>query len=222
MQRWPIYLFLVQLAGYLAVAGISYLLPSVFLGHPIRFLSPGILLLGGLHLGFNAKTVLPGRYGPTLKYTIGVILIGGSLWLAWPAQTESAIDWQPYSKSAVEQARAAGKPILIDFYADWCPPCHQMERYVFSKESVAQAADGVVTLRVDASDRRANSTQQTLRRYNVDGLPSLLFMGPDGQERSELRLVGFHSADRVIAHLKALKNESVQTTMVPNEPIPNG
>ena len=222
MQRWPIYVFLIQVAGCLVAAAISYIVPWVFLGHPIRFLSPAILLLGGLHLGFAGTTTLPVRYGRALKHTIGVLLVGGSLWLAWPAETESAMDWEAYSETALKQAQSQGKPVVIDFYADWCPPCHRMDRFVFSKESVAQAADDMVTLRVDATDRRAKSTQKTLNRHNVEALPTLLFLGDNGRERRDLRLVGFQPARRVIDHLRALQTETDQTSAVENDRNPRG
>jgi thiol:disulfide interchange protein DsbD len=86
-------------------------------------------------------------------------------------------------------ARADGQWVLIDYYADWCVSCKIMEKNVFAKREVLQALNGVRLLRVDVTADNAAS-RELLERYTVPGPPTLLWLGPDGDERRERRMTG--------------------------------
>jgi thiol:disulfide interchange protein DsbD len=102
-------------------------------------------------------------------------------------------------------ARAAGKPVLLDFYADWCTACKELERYTFSDPGVVRALEGVVLLQSDVTANDAQD-QGLLKGYGLIGPPALLFFGPDGAERRGYRLVGFVAAEPFRAHVeKALR-----------------
>ena len=90
-------------------------------------------------------------------------------------------------------AAAAGRPVMLDFYADWCVSCKEMERYTFTDPAVQQALAGVVLLKADVTANDA-ADQALLQRFGIFGPPTIAFWGPDGTERKPYRVVGFMKA----------------------------
>jgi thiol:disulfide interchange protein DsbD len=89
----------------------------------------------------------------------------------------------------LDAARAQGQWVLLDYYADWCVACKVMEKQVFGKAQVLQALSDVRLLRLDVTADNAAS-RELLGRYKVPGPPSLLWIGPDGEERRSQRITG--------------------------------
>src|SRR5690606_33420357 len=89
-------------------------------------------------------------------------------------------------------ARAAGKPLMFDFYADWCVSCKEMEKYTYTDPDVQAALADFVLLKADVT---ANDEvdQALMQRFGIVGPPGTLFF-VDGAELRGLRLVGFEKA----------------------------
>ena len=103
------------------------------------------------------------------------------------------------------KAKTAGKSVMLDFYADWCVSCKEMEMFTFSDPAVQQALEGVVLLKADVT---ANDDIDTAlyKHFGIIGPPSIMFFGTDGIERKNYRVVGFVKAEQFSAHIKqALK-----------------
>ena len=79
--------------------------------------------------------------------------------------------------------------ILVDFYADWCVSCHVIERNVFGDPIVAARLEQMQVLRPDVTHNDATD-QALLKHWGVMGPPTLILVGPDGDERRDLRMVG--------------------------------
>ena len=95
--------------------------------------------------------------------------------------------------AAVAAAAAAGKPAMLDFYADWCVSCKEMERDTFPDARVRAALANAVLLQADVTANNADD-QALLRRFGIFGPPTIAFYGPDGVERARYRVVGFMPA----------------------------
>ena len=107
--------------------------------------------------------------------------------------------------AALAKAKAAGKPVMLDFYADWCTSCKEMEAFTFTDASVQQALTGTVLLQADVT---ANDDKDTAlyKHFGIIGPPSIMFFGADGKERKNYRVVGYMKAEQFKQHvLQALK-----------------
>lgn len=104
--------------------------------------------------------------------------------------------------AAVAAATAAGQPVMLDFYADWCTSCIEMERYTFTDAGVQAALAGAVLLQADVTANDA-ADQALLRRFGIFGPPTIVFFGPDGVERPNYRVVGFKPAADFADHARA-------------------
>jgi thiol:disulfide interchange protein DsbD len=100
-------------------------------------------------------------------------------------------------------AQERGQAVMVDFYADWCVSCKEMERYTFAKAEVQQALSGVLLLQADVT-ANDDADKALLKRFNLIGPPSILFYDESGAERPELTLVGFKPADEFVKHIEKL------------------
>lgn len=109
-------------------------------------------------------------------------------------------------KNEIAAAKAAGKYIMLDFYADWCTYCKKFEDYVFTNKEVQSLLKDFVLLQADVT---ANDEQdQGLNRYtSVQAPPAILFFGKDGKEIRNYRIVGDMNAETFIKHVKQILNK---------------
>jgi thiol:disulfide interchange protein DsbD len=101
----------------------------------------------------------------------------------------------------VAAASAAGKSAMLDFAADWCVSCKEMEKYTFPDPGVKAALANVVLLRADVTENN-DDDQALLKRFGIFGPPTIAFFGPNGVEQTEFRLVGYVEADKFRAHVE--------------------
>jgi thiol:disulfide interchange protein DsbD len=96
------------------------------------------------------------------------------------------------------KARAAGQPVIVDFYASWCTDCVRMEKTTFRNPQVQAALAGYVLLQADvtANDAASNAIK---KKFGVFGPPAVLFFGPDGRERKELNFYGYRDVSEFLA-----------------------
>ena len=105
----------------------------------------------------------------------------------------------------LERANAAGKTVMLDFYADWCVSCKEMEAFTFSDPAVQKALDGVVLLQADVTPNDEKDTE-LYKHFGIIGPPSIMFFGTDGKENRNYRVVGFMPADKFSEHVKRAFN----------------
>lgn len=172
---------LVGMAAYI----LSPLLPAV-LGFPVVLAL--LLAVGGIHLGWIDKT---GETFPRFMYfkrILGLLFVAaGCVALLWPAPERVHIQWVPYNEKHLAQALSEKKPVILDFYADWCEPCRALDEEVFSDPGIVRMSRGFVTLRVNLT-RRHPYQEALLRKYGVRGVPTVIFLNREGIEEKALRI----------------------------------
>jgi len=153
----------------------------------------------GAAFALRAVGVVAGLYGVALA-------AGGALGGTDPlapipafAAKHATLSFRPIHSVAdldreVAQAKARGESVLVDFSAEWCTSCKEMERYTFTDLTVQQALARTVLLRADVTANSADD-QALLKRFGIFGPPTIAFYGSDGEERTQYRVVGFMRAD---------------------------
>ena len=137
-------------------------------------------------------------------FVIIIGLAGGSRDLLQPlkvfqgggtaAQQQAELNFEYINSIEELQARVGqGQPVMLDFYADWCVSCIEMERFTFSDPQVQAALDGVVLLKADVTANTADH-RALMRELGIVGPPAILFYNPAGVEQRGQRVVGFKNA----------------------------
>lgn len=105
--------------------------------------------------------------------------------------------------AALAEARAAGQPVMLDFTADWCISCKEMEEYTFPDAGVVGALQPFLLLRADVTDNN-DDDRALLQRFGSFGPPTIAFFDRSGFERTNFKLVGFVPADKFSEHVTRL------------------
>ncbi len=193
-----------NLFGFILIGMAVYFLEPLFGNETVYFVLLGLVsVTGGVYMCWLDKNA--GQKGFMIaRNVVGVALIALGIFLAWPAESEAGegIPWQPYSEQALQQATAQGKPVMIDFYADWCLPCKELDKFTFTDAQVIERAKNFVTLKADLTTFDSDVTQLLREKYNIKGVPTIVFLAPDGNELESLRLAGFEAADQFLERMQ--------------------
>ena len=107
--------------------------------------------------------------------------------------------------AALAEARSQGKTVMLDFYADWCVSCKEMELLTFNDAGVQQALADTVLLQADVTPNDEQD-KALYKHFGIIGPPSIMFFDSNGNERKNFRVVGFVPADKFSAHVKQALN----------------
>jgi thiol:disulfide interchange protein DsbD len=169
-----------------------------------QWLLAGVSVAAGIHLGWLDTTGKKLKIFPYFKKVMGIILVvGGIIYLALTSQHVGKIEWISYDQSILEKAAEEKNPVIIDFYADWCGPCVAMEREVFSDPEVIKLSRNVITMRLDLT-RSQPFHDEVMRKYQIRGIPTAVFINRQGIEEKSLRAIGFVGKDEFLKRLRVL------------------
>jgi len=156
----------------------------------VEWVIVGTLLIGGIYLGFIEQSG-KGKTGFMItKYATGLVAIGLSVMFYMNLQKEGIV-WESYSEDKIEMAAQNGTPVIIDFYADWCIPCLELERITFTDQEVIDATEDMVRLKVDLTNFDSPESEALRQQYNIAGVPTIVFIDADGNEVQQARVIGF-------------------------------
>ncbi len=115
------------------------------------------------------------------------------------AEEPREIEWGEDVTAALALAKESGKPIMVDFMATWCPPCHAMEDSTFSDPAVIQKVMRFIPVRIDVDKQREVAVQYdgNARKYGGVGIPNILFMAGDGTKLKHI--VGYHGPEALVS-----------------------
>jgi thioredoxin:protein disulfide reductase len=121
-----------------------------------------------------------------------VLMIIPFLWFGSPKITDTTPEWLTFEQG-MAKAKAANKLLVVDFWATWCEACHELDDQTYSDASVQKIlSESFVIAKVDATDPTGDEKVAALiKKYEVTGLPTVLFIKPDGKALTDLTLTGF-------------------------------
>ncbi len=153
----------------------------VFLLSQLSLVVVGVLV-GGLTLSFSDGL------SRALRKGVGVVLMVAGLYgcVAWTLAPRGSLAWMTDEAQALAKAKSEGKPLLIDFGADWCLPCKQMELKTFPNEDIRRELSRFVLLRVDCSEETEQNTALQ-NKYQSQTLPSVLVFDRSGNRTAWFR-----------------------------------
>ncbi|HSI42990.1 MAG TPA: protein-disulfide reductase DsbD [Methylotenera sp.] len=168
-----------------------------------------------LLIGASAGSLLPkaGRWMTTVRNLFGVLMLVMAAYIVWPvlpaavtapvekllgSNSKHTLPFKPVKSVAELEAAikaANGKSVMLDFYADWCTSCKEMEKLTFTDGKVKAALQNTVLLQADVTENNDND-QALLKRFELFGPPGIIFFDKDGEEIRSIRTIGFQNAER--------------------------
>ena len=102
------------------------------------------------------------------------------------------------SVAEIDKAIAENTPVIIDFFADWCVPCKEMEEFTFSQPEVIEMSGRFIMLRVDLTTETNPKVKELKSKFNIKGVPTLIFLDAGGNELLAQRSVGFLEKEKLV------------------------
>jgi thiol:disulfide interchange protein DsbD len=183
--------------GFILIAMAFYFLRPL-IGDTVFKYGAAASLLIGAGLLFFSRT----QGARVLRLAIAMLLLVSGVAFALPKKHATEVRWDKYDAKALAAARAANKPVVIDFYADWCLPCKELDEKTFTNPAVAAELNRFVRVKADLTAPDDATTKQLTKEYAILGVPTLVFVDANGREIPGLRITGFEPPEKFLARLR--------------------
>ena len=172
------------------------------------------VLIGALHASFHGPARERLRKGAGVALTVLGIVYAIGAGDARSAAAGAPFAWEHDEAAALARARAEGKPVVIDFWADWCVACKELDRGAWSDRAVQDAAERFVMLKIDATEE-SPEVEAIWEKYGIVGMPTVLFIDSKGRELpSETRVQSSISGAEMLKRLEAVDSLCAVATCV--------
>jgi thiol:disulfide interchange protein DsbD len=200
-------LWVKKLLGWILVAMAAYFIQPLLPKTARILLLAAVALAAALHLGWIDRSRAEFRGFEWLRMITAIVglMIATALIGSW-LMRGPGVAWQPYSEPLLAEARRLKKPVILDFYADWCAPCRELDEVTFhDAEIVKQAKKDFIMIKVDLTRKGNPVYEDLLRQFNVKGVPTVVFLDSRGKEHSDLRVVDFLPADKFLVRMAEIR-----------------
>jgi len=167
-----------------------------------------ILAAAGFHLGWLESSNGAMRIFRFIKKGLGGILVCGAvIFFLVVTPSSEGIQWANYDQNAIMEAAKKNRPVILDFYADWCAPCRALDKKVFEDPEVVKLSKHFLTIRVDLT--RKHPQQDKLQElYGIRGVPTVVFLNRHGTVEKALRIESFVEKEEVLRKMNRLIEDS--------------
>jgi len=191
-----------RLFGCILLCLATYFVAPLFPEPARAYLLPSAVALAAFYLGFLEPAGRGVPYFTVVRLSVIVVLMGFAVWFVWPVKSGPAVLWEP---GAVLRAEGDGnhgdRPLLIDFGAQWCIPCREMEHTTYIDPKVVREAVRFRMVKADLT-LESDGNSGVVEKYGVRGVPTVILFSSQGEERQ--RMVGYVGPSELLAAMQAV------------------
>ncbi len=201
-------LWVEKLFGFAMLGLALFFTAPLFPDAIVPWMVLALALISAVWLGWLDKSSSDSKSFYWLRKATAISLLAIGVFAIIPETPGASIAWQAYDPALFERAREEGRPILLDFTADWCIPCRELDRFTFSDEEVIAAVDPFMTLKVDLTYFESPEVVPLREQFRVVGVPTIVFIDAQGNEVQAARVIGYLSPDNFLRQVRrALESE---------------
>jgi thiol:disulfide interchange protein DsbD len=186
--------------GFVLVAMAFYFLRPLTGDGIFKWGVAASLLIGAAFL-FASRGVA----GRAMRLACASLLLIAGAAFALPTKRGAEVRWDKYDAKALKAASVARKPVVIDFYADWCLPCKELDANTFSDATVARELNRFIRVKADLTLADDPKTQALAKQYAIVGVPAIIFLDETGKEIRELRLNQYENPEKFLARIRQIR-----------------
>jgi len=196
-----------NLMGWVLIGMAAYFVRPILPLYFQQYLLAGVAIAAGVHLGWLNKTAPAFPSFPWIKAVVGTVcLVMGTVLIGNQVFEGPPVNWHRYSDRLLAESVEKNKPVIIDFYANWCAPCRELDQVTFHHPDIVQLSqDDFIMVKVDLTGQDGLNYDGLLNEYDVKGVPTIVFIDNLGKERKDLRLVDFIQPDEFLIRMVSLK-----------------
>ncbi|MEJ2194465.1 MAG: cytochrome c biogenesis protein CcdA [Ignavibacteriaceae bacterium] len=179
--------------GLILVGMAIYFLLPLFPKGISGYILPAYMILAGIYILFFEKKASNVSMFKIFRRTFAAVVLAVAIYSFIPSSTLS-VNWQPYSESAIANINSRG--VIIDFYADWCIPCKELDAFTFSDARVINICNEFDRYKADLTKSLSPEVESLREKYNIVGVPTVLILNSQGEETE--RITGFVTAEEFL------------------------
>jgi thiol:disulfide interchange protein DsbD len=190
-----------QLFGFILVGLAIYFLDPVLPNHVMSRILPYYAAVAGIFLGFFSPAGRNWRPFLVIRSAIGIVAVAALIFLMIPHAKAMPVIFQPFDPVQLGNAAAERKPVLVDFRADWCIPCREMDHSTFVDPDVVKETQRFVRMRADltAQDKK---NAALMEQFKIQGVPTTVLIDSRGKIRNQK--VGYIGAKEMLDNLRRI------------------
>jgi thiol:disulfide interchange protein DsbD len=166
----------------------------------LKWIVSAALVIGGLYLGWIEGSAKKAKGFFAIQKILGTLAVAFGLFFLLAPRTQ--VVWEPYHAGILEEAQTAGQPAILDFYADWCIPCHELDQFTYSSPSVIATLQNFRKIKVNATSIDTEAVREIISRFDVFGVPTIIFLDEKGREVQGLRMNGFVPPEEFVEYVR--------------------
>lgn len=190
-----------QFFGFILVGLAIYFLDPVIPNHVMSRALPYYAAAAGIFLGFISPAGRNWRPFLLLRSGIGIASAAALIYLMIPRAQAMPVQFQPFDPAQLGSATVERKPVLVDFRADWCIPCREMDHSTFLDPAVVKETQRFVRMRADLTAQDQKNAE-LMAKFNIQGVPTTLLIDSSGKVRDQK--VGYIGAKEMLDNLRRI------------------